>query len=135
MALMTWSNEYAVGVKALDCQHTGLFKILNDLHDAMMAGHGQQVTGDLLRKLVSYTKEHFAAEERLMEASHYPALAKHCEHHRALTQQVGDFMALLEKGEGVVSADLLSFLRDWLKNHIQREDKEYGPWLNQHGIK
>jgi hemerythrin len=134
MPLFTWSKDYAVGVKSLDSQHTNLFAILNELLEAMAAGKGQSVAGELLRKLVSYTKEHFATEERLMELAHYPALAAHREHHRALTQQVGDFMTRFEKGDGAVNLDLLEFLRAWLKNHIQREDKEYGPWLNDHGV-
>lgn len=135
MPLFTWTSDYSVGVKAIDSQHTNLFNILNELHDAMKAGQGQSVSGTLLRKLVSYTKEHFAAEERLMESTRYPGIADHREHHKALTQQVGKLVARLEKGEAAVNVDLLIFLRDWLKNHIQREDKEYGPWLNEHGLK
>lgn len=109
MPLFVWNKDYAVGVKSLDSQHTNLFAI-------------------------RYTEEHFAAEERRMEATHYPALAAHREHHRALSQKVGDFMARFEKGDGAVNMDLLEFLRDWLKSHIQREDQEYGPWLNEHGV-
>lgn len=63
MALLTWSSKYSVGVTAMDNQHTVLFGILNDLHSAMMNGQAQKLTGELLRKLVSYTREHFAAEE------------------------------------------------------------------------
>ncbi len=135
MALFTWSDDYSVGVKALDSQHTNLFDLLNELHDAMMAGKGQSVTGTLLHKLVDYTKDHFTTEERLMEAAHYPALAQHREHHHALTGKVGEFMGRLKKGDSAVNIDLLIFLRDWLKNHIQREDKEYGPWMKNHGVK
>jgi len=25
-------------------------------------------------------------------------------------------------------------LRNWLTNHIQKVDHEYGPWLNEHGV-
>lgn len=135
MPLVAWSNDYSVGVKTIDGQHSKLFEILNELHDAMKAGQGKSVTGGLLEKLVKYTKEHFSCEERLMEAAGYPDLGKHRAHHEALTRQVGDFMARYQKGEGAVNVDLLIFVRDWLKNHIQREDKEYGPCMNQHGIR
>lgn len=134
MPLLAWSSEYSVGVKSIDSQHTKLFEILNELHDAMMSGQGKSVTGALLEKLVRYTREHFSCEERLMEAAGYPELPKHRMQHEALTRQVGDFMSRYQKGEGTVNVDLLVFVRDWLKNHIQREDKEYGPSMNQHGI-
>jgi len=34
----------------------------------------------------------------------------------------------------MLSIDLFNFLRDWLTTHIQKEDKEYGPCMIQHGI-
>ena len=134
MALLTWSKDYSVGVKALDGQHTGLFNMLNDLHAAMMSGQARATTGALLNKLVKYTREHFAAEEKLMETTRYPGLEQHRLRHRDLTRQVEEFVQKYEKGESTVNVKLLSFLRDWLTNHIQREDKEYGPWLNKNGV-
>jgi hemerythrin len=29
----------------------------------------------------------------------------------------------------------MNFLRDWLTTHIMEVDHEYGPFLNDHGIK
>jgi len=26
-------------------------------------------------------------------------------------------------------------VRDWLTAHLLKEDKEYGPWMNQRGIR
>lgn len=135
MPLCAWSNDYSVGVAALDSQHTNLFDILNELHDAMKNGQGKGVTGRLLRKLMNYTQIHFAAEEKLMEATQYPGLAKQRTQHAGLTHKVEEFMARLEKGESSVNVDLLLFLREWLKDHIQREDKQYGPWMQQHGLR
>lgn len=135
MPLFTWSSDYSVGVAALDSQHTKLFDILNELHDAMSTGQGQKVSGPLLQKLLTYTRSHFAAEEKLMETTQYPGLAKQRTQHAGLTRKVEDFLARLERGESAVNVDLLIFLREWLKNHIQREDKEYSPWLLQHGVR
>jgi len=38
MPLISWSNEYSVGVKSLDSQHINLFNILNELHESMKNG-------------------------------------------------------------------------------------------------
>jgi hemerythrin-like metal-binding protein len=134
MALMTWNSSYSVGIRTLDHQHTGLFENLNDLHTAMMKGHAQSLTGPLLRKLADYTRKHFAAEEALMASTRYPGLASHRELHRGLTRQVEEYVARFEKGEITLNLQLLDFLRNWLTNHIQKTDKEYGPWLNEHGV-
>jgi hemerythrin-like metal-binding protein len=134
MALMTWSDKFSVGVKALDRQHQGLVDTLNKLYEAMMKGQARSIVGPLLGKLVNYTQEHFASEEKMMTTTKYPALSQHIALHRALTAQVSEFVGRYERGEIMLSVDLLNFLRDWLSTHILKEDHEYGPWINQNGI-
>jgi hemerythrin-like metal-binding protein len=135
MSLLTWNDSFSVGVKTIDQQHSGLFAIVNELHTAMMTGKAKNVLGALLDKLVKYTVEHFAYEERMMEAAKYPNLVTHRAHHTDLTKQVGDFMARYKRGDGALNIELLRFLSDWLTKHIQHEDKEYGPWLNRNSGK
>jgi hemerythrin len=135
MGLLTWSDKYSVGVQSMDSQHSILFEILNDLHDAMIKGRAQSAASDLLRKLVNYANEHFAAEETLMETAGYPELAQHRALHRDLTQKIEEFMARCNSGETTLNPHLLNFLRDWLSNHIGRVDHKYGIWINEHGVR
>lgn len=135
MALMTWNDSFSVSVKAMDEQHKGLVKTLNELHAAMMSGQTKAVAGDLLKTLVKYTRDHFSAEEALMRRAGYPQLGAHCAQHKNLTGQVETFAGRYERGEVALNVDLLMFLRDWLVTHIQKTDREYGPWLNAHGVK
>lgn len=134
MALLTWKIDYSVGVKTIDSQHRTLFDIVNELHTAMMNGQAQGIAGSLLGKLVKYTRDHFASEEKMMAATSYPGLARHRTRHLDLIKQVDEFMARHERGDVTINIHLLRFLGDWLTKHIQHEDKEYGPWLNQHGV-
>lgn len=115
----------------MDSQHKVLFGILNDLHEAMMKGRGQSVTGALLRNLVSYADEHIAAEEVLMEKAGYPDLAQHRIKHRDLTREAGEFVTRYEHGVSTVNLHLLNFIRDWLTNHIEKLDHPYGAWMNE----
>lgn len=135
VSLLAWNDSYSVGVLSLDSQHTVLFDLLNELHDAMMAGKASSLTGPILKRLVTYTNEHFAAEEKLLEASNYPNLEPHKQLHRDLLKQVEDYAVRFEKGEITLNLHLLNFLRDWLTNHILKVDHAYGPWLNEHGAK
>jgi hemerythrin-like metal-binding protein len=135
MALLRWDNSrYSVGVKFVDGQHHILFGLINDLHDAMLRGEAKSQMGELLRKLAEYTQTHFTAEEKMMAAAKYPGLADHQLKHRDLIKQVQEFSSRFEKGELALTLDLMNFLRDWLTNHIQKVDHDYGPWLNQHGL-
>jgi hemerythrin-like metal-binding protein len=135
MALLNWGENYSVGVQAIDGQHKVLFNIINELHEAMLKGQAQTMTGTLLRKLAKYTQEHFTAEEAAMASAKYPGISDHKIKHRDLIKQVEGYIARFDKGEVTLNLHLLNFLRDWLATHIQKTDKEYGPWLNEHGVR
>ncbi len=135
MALLTWNQEYSVGVQSIDGQHSGLFAILNDLGNAAAMGKARHATGVLLRKLVDSTNFNFHVEELLMASTNYPGLPQHRLRHYELMRRVNEFVSRWEKGEATIDEKLLEFLRDWLANHIQSDDKQYGPWLNEHGVR
>jgi len=135
MALLNWTDQYSVGVKEIDVQHRRLVDTLNELHEGMMKGQASTVTGPLLMRLVDYTGKHFADEEKLMANTKYPKLAIHRGHHVELTKQVLEYVGRYDRGEVALNVQLLNFLRDWLTTHILKEDKEYGPWLNENGVR
>jgi hemerythrin len=135
MPLVVWSEEFSVGVKALDEQHTVLFDTINELHAAMMKGKAGTIIGDLLARLLTYTRDHFSDEERMMEIAGYVDLPQHRLLHRNLAKQVEDYIARLQNDDLLLSTDLVGFLSDWLKNHILAADQSYGPCMNLHGIR
>lgn len=131
MALLTWSEEYSVGVKSMDNQHIAMIQMLNELYDAMMEGNALGITGPLLHKLVEYTKIHFSSEEKLMAEANYPNLAEHIARHQQLIEEVKQHVATYERQNLFMPIPLLHFLRDWIATHIQKEDRDYGPWVNR----
>ena len=133
MAFLTWSKKYSVGVKVMDEQHRAMIEMLNDLHKAMMENQGLKALGPLLNKLVDYTKTHLSAEESLMRSSGFPDLEAHCARHRELIAQVDEHLDRFKRDDLFQPIQLLHFLREWLSTHIQKEDREYGPWMNKHG--
>jgi len=135
MPLVVWSDKLSVGVKAIDEQHTVLFDTINELHAAMMKGQARAIVGELLCRLLLYTRNHFTDEERMMETAKYPDLAQHKVIHRNLTKQVEEYIARFQGGDITLSNDLSVFLSDWLKKHILAVDQSYGTCLNQHGIR
>jgi len=111
-----------------------LLDILIQLNEALMAGETGTVTRPLLKRLVGSTKEHFADEEKLMAKTKYPELAAHRAHHVELTHRVLKYVSRYDSGEVAMNLELIKFLREWLINHILREDMEYGPWMNKCGV-
>jgi hemerythrin len=135
MALLTWSDKFSVQVRQFDEEHKQLMNLINQLHDAMKTGQGKEVIGDVLKGLITYTQNHFAAEERLMKAHGYPAYGNHKKEHNNLTMKVLDFQKGFTEGSALLSQTVMTFLKEWLTNHIQGVDKEYGPFLNGKGVK
>jgi hemerythrin len=135
MQLVSWNQSYSVGVKVIDTQHSTLFDALNDLHAAMIHGKQNDVTDRLLRDFVAYIKSHFASEEFMLARTGYPQLEAHRQRHRELTEEVAGYVKRIEHGEAPLSVHLIGFLRNWLTNHIQREDRAYSGWVLEHGIR
>jgi hemerythrin len=98
MPLFKWDSTYSVKVKRFDADHQQLFKILNELHDGMIAGRGQEVLQTVLNELLQYTEKHFASEEAVMKAAGYPQLQAHIDEHRNFTDKVKVASAKYKEG-------------------------------------
>lgn len=134
MAVFTWSDQFSVGVKEFDDHHKQLVNLINQLHDAMSQGKGQNELGTILRKLIEYTKFHFAAEEKLMTQYKYPASNEQRSQHDALTKKVLELQAELASGKIGMSISVIEFLKGWLTNHILKTDKAYQAFFNAQGV-
>lgn len=126
MSIIQWTEELSVGVPRLDEHHRRLIELTNLLGTAIAAGDTETVTGAVLGELVRYVYYHFGEEERLMEAAGYADLAIHRQHHKAMAEHVRGLEERYDRDPGaVMTADLHSFLADWLINHIRSEDLRY----------
>jgi hemerythrin len=134
MAVLYWHDGLRTGDAIVDGQHEELFRIVNRLHDAMLAGQGREGVQATVEALARYAVAHFACEERLMERSAYPGLAVHRQHHAVLQAQVGDFVASLGQGEVVSSLAMSRLLADWIAHHITEDDQLLVGWLRRHPL-
>jgi len=122
MAIAMWNDSYKTGHKIVDAQHQELFRMVNELHDAIVAGKGKEILQPTLEKLAKYTIEHFRSEEALMTGVKYPALGTHKRKHDDLTKQVRELVEKFRTGKAVLSITLSNFLADWLRHHIKEDD-------------
>lgn len=129
MALIEWTPALEVGLEQMDRQHRQLVKILNELHQAMLAGSHPRDVMRVMEELILYTKYHFNTEERLMAEAGYPGAARHRQKHQALTAKVEEFASEVLKGRATVSLSVLQFLKDWLNKHILGTDKEFAEFV------
>jgi hemerythrin-like metal-binding protein len=123
MALMAWGPMLQLGFGDIDEQHKRLVELVNELDDAMRAGRGRDIVGKVLGELVRYTVYHFAFEEKLMDQYGVGAAAAHKAEHKKLVEDVSAFKKKFDSGSAAVTTELMTFLRNWLSNHILKTDK------------
>ena len=69
---MPWHPSLSVGIELIDEQHKEWFDRAESLFEAGKQGRAKEYVGELLEFLDSYTKKHFADEERYMLSINYP---------------------------------------------------------------
>ncbi len=123
------TKQYLTGIQAIDAQHKTLVGMINDLADALNKGTNREFTGNILRKLIEYTESHFKIEEAMMREHEYPDYPSHVAGHRKLIKRVMTFEDMFKKGIPNIGPEILSFLQDWLFNHILKTDMAYVPCI------
>jgi len=129
MQFCEFTADLRVGHEEIDHQHAALYDTVNRLHDALRAGRSRQEMGEILAFLRSYTVEHFRMEESFMRDAAYPGLESHHALHEALVRQVHELEDKYAAGTMILSIMTMHFLKDWLTNHIQDEDRKLAAHL------
>lgn len=135
MALFEWSSDFETGVASVDAQHQKLVDYVNRLHDGMMEGKANTGLSVILDGLVAYTANHFKHEEKIFDQIGYAQTEEHKNHHKKLVDQVVEFQTKFKSGDATITMELMDFLKDWLMNHIMKEDMKYVDVFREHDIK
>jgi len=125
---IAWDASLETGHLVVDTQHQAIFKAFNRLLYAMNRGKGQYEIHMTLLFLNDYTQRHFNQEEGLMEQCHYPKLESHRALHAEFMERLANLMDRSERGASVTIA-VMQFVKDWLLQHIQTEDKQLAQYL------
>jgi hemerythrin len=126
--LFHWSSWLSTGIEKFDMHHQKLIGMVNELHNAMSEGKGEDVILEIMNGLVQYTIEHFNAEEEAMIANNFDGYLEHKTEHEKLKTTVTGFMKKYSDHE-LDAIDLYEFLTNWVTNHVLITDKKYGPFI------
>jgi hemerythrin len=136
MTFMEWTKDYSVGVAIFDDEHKKLIAIINQLHDAVADGIDKADLQRVCDSLVEYTLMHFRHEEMYFDDWAYPDAATHIAVHANLRQRVFGYRKQIQaKDSEALAGELAAFLRDWLYRHILVEDRKYGEFLCNKGLR
>ena len=131
MPLFIWKPSYEVGITEIDHDHRMLVGMINELYEAMKEGRGYELINQTMDQLLDYVARHFATEESFMRASGYPALEHHEEEHRRFTAMLIEMEQRRRQGHSPSSVEMMTFLCDWLRDHVTSVDKDLGKFANK----
>ena len=121
---MEWNAQLDIGLDEINRQHRTLLHLINELYYLLKHNYGLPSIKRVVQGLIDYTANHFAYEEILFEQIGYEQTSHHVAAHQQLVKEVLEFQSRVERGEDI-GDELMTFLKNWLKNHIMKEDKAY----------
>lgn len=129
MSLIEWTEEFSVGIDEIDMQHRKWISIVNELHDSIMETRGADSLKELIGEMEEYTDFHFSAEEEMLQKAGWPELDRHKRIHFSFKQQVTQLKRDISSGEMVLRSQVMSVIKNWLTDHILKEDREYSEFI------
>ncbi|AWK86837.1 bacteriohemerythrin [Azospirillum thermophilum] len=131
MGAIHWRRQLSVGQPSIDEDHKHLIGYLNELDAALASAKFQPVrVAKILMKLLEYTKEHFAREERIMQMVHYPRYEDHVRQHHEAVKAINDLSLQFSSDPTHHNAErLYKFTADWLVHHIIMQDTQLTPYV------
>jgi len=121
--MIKWNDGLNLGVKVLDDDHKKLLDIISNLSQAIDDNREKDVIDNTFSDLERYAKEHFKREESLLKKCKYIHLNEHADSHDSFGKKIPELKAKLHNPKDKTSAkEIVSFLHDWVLNHIVEED-------------
>ncbi len=134
MAYLTWSEKLSVNVRELDDQHKILIEKVNMLHQAMLENKGREAQRPIIDAMVDYAAEHFEIEEKYMRRFRFAGLQDHMTEHEKFREKAFELKERFNAAGFVLTLEILTFLKNWIQQHILGTDKEYAKHFNDNGF-
>jgi len=117
-----WREQFSVGNDLIDADHQYLIEIINKA-ETTLRGNNRMELDAVLDELAHYGKLHFAREEQIASAVAYPKAEQLHASHEALIASLDKFRESVgEEWAPEAVERFTAFLRDWLIEHVIKED-------------
>jgi hemerythrin len=121
-----WTKAHATFLPEVDAEHRNLFRMAEELHHAVQAGQDTVRVRALMQSLMASIEEHFAHEERLMQAANCESYEWHRQQHDTLRKKAKGFFERFETGDVQALDAFVTFMARWFKDHMGLSDRMMG---------
>ncbi len=132
--LINWNDSYSIGNEEIDNQHKEIISMINELYAAFTTGKANSIIDDILNRMIKYAGYHFKHEEDLFAKYDYAGLSEHKKIHDSFVAKVVQFQKDFADGNIGLSYEVILFLKKWLTEHINGEDKKYATYFSDQKV-
>jgi len=123
---LKWRDKLSVGIDEIDAEHRHFIELINDLNRAILDRMDLTEIRHRMQLILDDAAQHFAHEETLFAAWHYPDADEHAKYHRQATAAFQKVMASLSYQHNQaewIEAGLK--VKQLLVEHLIKEDMKY----------
>ncbi|BCK87666.1 bacteriohemerythrin [Sideroxyarcus emersonii] len=132
---LVWRAQLSVGNNIIDSDHKYLIEIINKVEQALVKRNRNELSA-ALDSLTQYSRVHFDREEKIAAAVKYTQVPHLNQSHQELLKQLdqmkGEIAAMGPDWSAEATEHFTGFLRDWLINHVIKEDLLMKPVLQKY---
>ncbi len=133
---MPWVQEYAMQNRRLTKEHHKLVFLANRIQHLLSTGQDTVSREVLVDEFTPVAKRHLRYEILVMNAIDFKNIdtdsyVQHCLSHANLEEGIDDICARISD---IDMSEVVDFIRDWLDNHIKKEDAAYNAEIVKLGI-
>jgi hemerythrin-like metal-binding protein len=123
--LFVWTSSYELGIHLIDEQHKKWLGIMNKLYNAFIRKEAKDVILQIINEMQEYTQYHFSTEERYFKQFGYAKEASHLSLHENFKKELVKFRNEYESNPMSLTYKVMTFMQNWLREHILESDKQY----------
>jgi hemerythrin len=136
--MILWRDSMSVHNELIDRDHQHLICLINSVELALHSNSSAQLES-VVTQLGDYTDYHFRREERIQRAIAYPDSEAHLQAHTKLIERFNELRRQLSNllspnVDPALRDEVIGLLRDWLIQHLLKEDMAMKPFLAKHPV-
>lgn len=132
---IAWREQLSVGNNIIDEDHKYLIEIINRVEVCLTKKDMSALKAEL-KRLHDYSLLHFDREEKIAIAVGYEQTPRLHQSHQSLMEKLAkmesDFVTAEQTWSPELTSGFADFLRNWLIDHVIKEDLLMKPVLQKH---
>ncbi|MBI5920704.1 MAG: hemerythrin family protein [Betaproteobacteria bacterium] len=132
---LRWRENLSVGNDSIDSDHKYFIEIINQAENSLISMDRAELK-KAIENLSLYSAKHFDREEKIASAVGYPQMEQLHNSHEVLADKLKQLKIEID-GELSLSSvvHFSALLRDWLLDHLMKEDMLMRPFLTKYSPK